>query len=87
MPKHDVEELRATARLLNLDIEIVHRRASDASAEQLTVSFRAMPSFAALAEHAEAANLFLLWARVMELAWQPWLQAFAPCLPGRKLDR
>jgi hypothetical protein len=87
MPNQDIEEMRATARLPNLDIEIVHRRASDASAELLTVSFRAMPSFAAFAEHVEAANPFLLWARVMELAWQPWLQAFAPRLPGRKPDR
>ncbi|HUK60176.1 MAG TPA: hypothetical protein VLV50_13180 [Stellaceae bacterium] len=87
MPTQDLEEMRATARLPNLDIEIVHRRAPDASAEQLTVSLRAVPSFAAFADHIEAANPFLFWARMMELAWQPWLQAFAPRLPGAKPER
>jgi len=87
MPTQDIEETRATARLPNLDIEIVHRRAPDASAEQLTLSFRAVPSFAAFAEHIEAANPFLIWARAIELAWQPWLQVFAPRLPGVKRER
>jgi hypothetical protein len=86
MPKQDIEETRATARLPNLDIEIIHRRAPDASAEQLTLSFRAVPSFAAFADHVEAANPFLFWTRMVELAWQPWLQAFAPRLPGSKRD-
>jgi len=87
MPTQDIEETRATARLPSFDIEIVHRRASDASAEQLTLSFRALPSFAAFGDHLEAANPFLLWARMIELAWQPWLQAFAPGLPGPKRER
>jgi hypothetical protein len=82
MPPQDIDETRATVSLPSLDIEVVHRRAADASAEQLTLSFRAVPSFAAFAEHLDAANPFLLWARMMELAWQPWLQALAPRLPG-----
>jgi hypothetical protein len=87
MPTQDIEETRAMARLPNLDIEIVHRHAPDASAEQLILSFRAVPSFAAFADHIEAANPFLLWARAMELAWQPWLQMFAPRLAEPKQER
>ena len=87
MPTQEIDETRATINLPSLDIEIVHRRAPDGSAEQLTLSLRALPSFAAFGEHLDAANPFLLWARMKELAWQPWLQAFAPRLPGPGRDR
>ena len=86
MANQDFEETRATARLPNLDIEIVHRRAADGSAEQLTLSLRALPSFAAFAEQAEAGNPLLLWAKMMELVWQPWLKAFAPPLARPRRD-
>jgi hypothetical protein len=76
MPRQDLDETRATAKLPGLDVEIVHRRAEDASAELITISLRAAPSFEAFGRYLETANPFLAWARMMELAWQPWLGAF-----------
>ena len=63
---------RATARLLGLDIEIVHRRPSD-DVEQLSINLRATPSFEVFGRFAEAANPFAFWARAVQLAWLPWL--------------
>lgn len=66
---------RATARLPGLDIEIVHRRAVEGDAEQISVNLTAAPSLEAFGRALEAANPFGFWARVAQLAWQPWLGA------------
>ena len=84
MPRHELDETRATANLPGLDIEIVHRRADDASAETVTISLRAAPSFEAFGRYLDAANPLMAWARMMELAWQPWLGAFLPPPGGGK---
>jgi hypothetical protein len=75
MQGSDFDETRASARLPHLDIDIVHRRARAGDAEQISISVNAVPSFAAFGEFIEATNPFLFWARLAEMAWQPWLKA------------
>ena len=43
MPVSDYDETRATARLPNLDIEILHRRPWEGNEEHLVVTLRAVP--------------------------------------------
>src|SRR5262249_37496706 len=66
---------RATARLPGLDIEIVHRRAVEGDAGQISINLTAAPSFEAFGRVLEAANPFAFWAQAAQLAWQPWLGA------------
>jgi len=84
MAGQELDETRATAKLPGLDVEIVHRRTEDASAELITISLRAAPSFEAFGRYLETANPFLAWTRMIELAWQPWLGAFLPPPGGGK---
>ena len=49
MEMSEYDETRATARLPNLDIEILHRRPWEGNEEQLVVTLRAVPSFEASA--------------------------------------
>jgi hypothetical protein len=81
---------RATARLPGLDIEIMHRRAAEGDAEQISINLRAAPSFEALGRALELANPFAFWAQAAQLAWLPWLKTaralalpwpFVPWLP------
>ena len=85
------DETRARARLPNLDIEILHRRPWEGNEEQLVVMLRAVPSFGAFGRLLEASNPFLVWTRMMEAAWSPWVHGLAtalspslnpPSLPG-----
>jgi hypothetical protein len=68
---------RATARLPGLDIEIVHWRAVEGDAEQISINLRAVPSFEAFGRALEAANPFAFWAQAAQLAWLPWLETLA----------
>ena len=77
-----MDETRATARLPHLEIEIVHRRLPEEQAEQLAISLRASPSFDALARSFDAqallwpwyaAHPLVVWQRLLQAAWQPWL--------------
>ena len=86
-----MDETRAVARLPHLDIEIVHRRLEGQQAEQLAISLRATPSFDALRRHLEAQtpfwpwlalNPFLVWQRMLQQTWRPWLEA----LPAEPRD-
>ena len=76
------DETRATARLPNLDIEILHRRPWEGNEEQIVVMLRAVPSFEAFGRLLEASNPLLVWTRMMEAAWSPWVRglttAFSP---------
>lgn len=72
----------ATAHLPGLDIEIVHRRSPDGAAEQISVNFRAVPSFEAFGRFVEPFNPFAFWAGVMRLAWLPWLGATGAGIPS-----
>jgi hypothetical protein len=65
---------RATARLPGLDIEIMHRRAVEGDAEQISINLRAAPSFEAFGRALELANPFAFWAQAAQLAWLPWLE-------------
>lgn len=77
MPENYAEETRATARVGNLDIEILHGRSADGSAEHLAIHVEAVPSFAAFGRLVEMSNPFLFWMRFASLAWTP----FPPALP------
>ena len=91
MDKSPYDETRATARLANLDIEIAHRRAWEGSEEQIVVMLRASPSFEAFGRLLEASNPLLVWTRMMEAMWSPWVHGLTtalspsvrpPSLPG-----
>ena len=71
------DETRATARLPNLDIEILHRRPWEGNEEQIVVMLRAVPSFEAFGRLLEASNPLLVWTRMMEAAWSPWVRGLA----------
>src|SRR3954467_4161629 len=75
------DETRATARLPNLDIEILHRRPWEGNEEQIVVMLRAVPSFEAFGRLL-ASNPLLVWTRMMEAAWSPSVRrlttAFSP---------
>ena len=79
----DDNTTRATARLPNLEIEIVHRRSPTADAEQISIHLRAVPSFEAFGQFLQTASPFAFWAQAAQLVWLPWLQATsALMLPG-----
>jgi hypothetical protein len=65
---------RATARLPGLDIEIMHSRAVEGDAEQISINLRAAPSFAAFGRALELGDPFAFWAQAAQLAWLPWLE-------------
>jgi len=66
---------RATARLPGLEIEIVHRRAPDGDAEQISINLQAVPSFEAFGRFLEGGNPFAFWTHAAQLAWLPWVEA------------
>jgi hypothetical protein len=77
-----MDETRARARLPHLNVEIVHRRLPEEQTEQLAISLKASPSFDAFARSLDAgallwpwlaANPFVVWQRLWQAAWQPWL--------------
>lgn len=72
------DETRATARLPNLDVEIVHRRTWEGDAEQIQVTLQAVPPFEALCRGFEAANPLLIWTQMMQAAWAPWPALLTP---------
>ena len=69
MEMSEYDETRATARLPNFDIEILHRRPWEGNEEQLVVMLRAVPSFEAVGRWLEVSNPLLVWTRMMEAAW------------------
>src|SRR3954447_15904787 len=91
MDKSPYDETRATARLPNLDVEIVHRRPWEGNEEHLMVTLRAVPSDEALGRLLEVSNPLLVWTRMMEAMWSPWVGGLTtvlspsvrpPSLPG-----
>ena len=87
MPQGFIDETKATARLPNLDIEIVRSRSPAADAESITISLQAAPSFEAFGRFLEATNPFLFWMRFAQTAWTPWLDAGLACLPPGNVTR
>ncbi len=89
-PQSEIGATKASARLLGLNIEIVHRQSPDGDSEQISISLQAVPSFEAFGRFLEAANPFAFWVQAGQLAWLPWLEAVraamlpfssAPALP------
>jgi hypothetical protein len=74
------DETRATARLPSLDVEILHRRPWEGNEGQLVVTLRAVPSFEAFGRFLEASNPLLVWTRMMEAAWSPWVGGLTKAL-------
>ena len=72
LPQGLFDETKATARLPNLDIEIVRSRSPARDAERITISLQAAPSFEAFGRFLEATNPFLFWMRFAQAAWKPW---------------
>ena len=73
MEMSEYDEIRATVRLPNLNIEILHLRPWEGNEECLMVTLRAVPSFEAFGRLLEASNPLLVWSRMMEAAWSPWV--------------
>lgn len=72
MTESKFDDTKAVAHMPNVDIEIFHRRPWNGNEEILTITLRAVPSFAAFFRTVEAANPFLFWMRAVETAWAPW---------------
>ena len=83
MHGHGPDEMRAVARLPGIDIDILHRRSEGVEAEEMLIRVRAMPPFDAALGAFEAANPFLMWSRMVQAAWAPWLALMAPSGPKR----
>jgi hypothetical protein len=79
-----MDETKLTARLPNLEVEIIRREDPAQNAELLTLNFRAVPSFDAfgrylLGSKSESTPLteagpFGLWLKLWQQAWAPWLE-------------
>src|SRR6202047_5594281 len=78
---------RTTARLPNLDIEIVRSRSPAGDAERITISLQAAPSVEAFGRFLEATDPFLFWMRFAQTAWMPWLGTAAARLLSTNFDR
>jgi hypothetical protein len=87
-----MEEIRATARLPHLDVEIAHRRLPDEDAEQLSIHLRASPSFGAMADYLQrrpwswlAVSPLLIWQESVRAFWATWLPV-PRALPSAERD-
>lgn len=89
--KAPLDETRVTADLPGLRIELLRRELPEEGAERITIDLTATPSFAAF-ERAlpygfpplmAAGNPALLWLKMAESAWRPWLTALRLAGPGR----
>jgi hypothetical protein len=87
MPQGYFDETKVTARLPNLDIEIVHSRSPEGDAERITISLQAAPSFEAFGRFLEATNPFLFWMRFAQTAWTPWFRSGPANLPFGNFGR
>jgi hypothetical protein len=86
LDKPNDDATRATAHLPGLDIEVTHRRSSNA--EQILINLQATPSFEAFGRYLEANNPFAFWAEATRLAWLPflpWLGAVQALMPPGSL--
>jgi hypothetical protein len=74
MSESEFDETTARARLPNLDIDIVHRRARSGDMEALSITLQATPSFKAFGHGLDGASPLQFWASVAEAMWMPWLK-------------
>ena len=87
MQRNAFDETRATARLPHVDIDMVHRRARDGDAEQMSVSVQAVPSFATFARLVAATNPVAFWTSLARASWTPWLAGWKALSPTREPER
>jgi len=80
MPISEYDDIRATARLPNVDVDILHRRQWGGGTEQLLVAVQVVPPAEAFGRLLELSNPLLVWTRMMEAAWSPWMRALAAVL-------
>ncbi|MDH3474907.1 MAG: hypothetical protein OEM59_14590 [Rhodospirillales bacterium] len=86
-----MDETSIAADLPSLRIELLHRALPEQDAEQITIDIRATPSFEALGRTLSygllpmmaTANPALVWMRMVEAAWRPWLDVLRLSGPGR----
>jgi hypothetical protein len=84
--RNDDDTARATAHLPGLEIEVTHRRSSNA--EQISINLQATPSFEAFGRFLEGNNPFAFWAEATRLAWLPflpWLGAARALMPSGRV--
>jgi len=67
MPDHNVD-LRATARLPGLEIEVIHRRSLDRDREEIYLNL-SVPGVVRFGDFLQSANPFLFWAEMTKLLW------------------
>ena len=85
--RDDVDEIRASGALPNVDVEIVYRRNADA--EFIGISIQPVPfSFDRLFA---MSNPFQFWGQLAAAAWLPWLEGMraitAQPAPKRELEK
>jgi hypothetical protein len=68
--ERDVDETRAHARLPQMDIEVVHRKAREGEREFVAVKVELL----SMERLAAMSDPFRLWGQMVALAWWPWLQ-------------
>ena len=68
MPHYNID-LRATARLPGLDVEVVHRRSPAGDRDEISISVQAVPFFGAVGSVLYAVNPFVFWAEATRLTW------------------
>jgi len=85
--RSEYDETWATARLPNLDVDLLHRRAWDGAAEQLLVTVRTVPAVEAFSRMLELSNPLVVWTRMMDAAWCAWMSGPAAALSKTPLGR
>ena len=86
-PQIEDDTTRATARLLGLEIEIVHRRSPESGAEWISIHLQATPSFEAFGRFLETANPLVFWAQAAQMAWLPWVLPWAEIMRSLMVSR
>lgn len=85
-----MNEIRATARLPNIDIEVAHRRRPGDHAEQVAVRVTARPTFNAFGPTLPALppmltlNPAMFWLSFWRQAFEPWFHLAAPYRTRRR---
>jgi hypothetical protein len=68
MPHYNID-LRATARLPGLDVEVVHRRSPAGARGEILISWQGVPFCGAFDSVLYETNPFVYWVEATRLAW------------------
>ena len=69
--ENEIDATKASAHLVGLDIEIIHRQSANGDWEQTSIKLGETPSFETLGDFFEVADPFTRWARAAQLMWMP----------------